>query len=120
MNSLAYQTKDVLGAMESDSGLKLQALRVDGGATANNLLMQFQADILDVPVQRPAATESTALGAAYMAGISVGFWKKEDISQLAAGAVTFEPQMEEESRNKLYKGWKKAVKRTLEWEKDDE
>ncbi|MBH5319557.1 glycerol kinase GlpK [Paenibacillus sp. GSMTC-2017] len=120
LNSLAYQTKDVLGAMESDSGLTLQALRVDGGATANNLLMQFQADILDVPVQRPAAAESTALGAAYMAGIALGFWKKEDLAKKAASATTFKPKMDEESRNKLYKGWKKAVKRTLEWEKDDE
>jgi glycerol kinase len=120
LDSMAYQTKDVLGAMESDSGLKLQSLRVDGGATANNLLMQFQADILGVPVQRPAVTESTALGAAYMAGIAVGFWKKEDIAGRANGIATFEPKMEEAVRSKLYKGWKKAVNRTMEWEKDEE
>lgn len=120
LNSLAYQTKDVLGAMESDSGLKLQSLRVDGGATGNNLLMQFQADILGVPVQRPQLTESTALGAAYMAGIAVGFWEKGDIARRASGDATFEPHMDEAVRTKLYKGWKKAVKRTMDWEKDEE
>ena len=120
LDSLAYQTKDVLGAMESDSGLKLQSLRVDGGATANNLLMQFQADILGVPVQRPKVTESTALGAAFMAGIAVGFWKKEEIAERASGIATFEPKMEEAVRSKLYKGWKKAVSRTMEWEKEEE
>lgn len=120
LDSMAYQTKDVLGAMESDSGLKLQSLRVDGGATANHLLMQFQADILGVPVQRPAVTESTALGAAYMAGIATGFWKKEDIAGRANGIATFEPKMEEAVRSKLYKGWKKAVSRTMEWEKEEE
>ncbi|WP_141336126.1 glycerol kinase GlpK [Paenibacillus sp. tmac-D7] len=120
LNSLAYQTKDVLSAMESDSGLKLQSLRVDGGATANNLLMQFQADLLGVNVQRPQVTETTALGAAYMAGIAVGFWDKGDIAKRASGDATFVPNMEEEVRTKLYKGWKKAVKRTMEWEKDEE
>ncbi|OBZ08561.1 glycerol kinase GlpK [Bacillus sp. FJAT-26390] len=120
LDSMAYQTKDVLGAMESDSGLKLQSLRVDGGATANRLLMQFQADILGVPVQRPEVTESTALGAAYMAGIAVGFWDKSEIAERASGMATFEPSMEEAVRSKLYKGWKKAVKRTMEWEKEEE
>lgn len=120
LDSMAYQTKDVLGAMESDSGLKLQSLRVDGGATANNLLMQFQADILGVSVQRPEVKESTALGAAYMAGIAVGFWRKEEIAGWSSGIATFEPKMEEAVRNKLYKGWKKAVNRTMEWEKEEE
>jgi glycerol kinase len=120
LHSLAYQTKDVLGAMESDSGLKLQALRVDGGATANNLLMQFQADILGVQVHRPAVTETTALGAAYMAGIGTGFWKLEDLSQHHQSGQTFEPAMEEAERSRLYKGWKKAIQRTMHWEKDED
>lgn len=120
LDSLAYQTKDVLGAMESDSGLKLQSLRVDGGATANNLLMQFQADILDVEVRRPQMTETTALGAAYLAGIAVGFWDKSELVSNSKTDKAFVPNMEEETRIKLYKGWKKAIKRTMDWEKDEE
>ncbi|KEQ23842.1 glycerol kinase GlpK [Paenibacillus tyrfis] len=120
LNSLAYQTKDVLGAMEIDSGLKLQSLRVDGGATANNLLMQFQADILGVAVQRPQITETTALGAAYMAGIAVGFWDKAEIASRAGSDTIFEPGIDEPTRAKLYRGWKKAVDRTMLWEKDEE
>ena len=116
LNSLAYQTKDILDAMQADSGIVLKSLRVDGGAVANNLLMQFQADILGVPVERPAVTESTALGAAYLAGLAVGFWTKDQVS--ASGAIdrTFEPQMDEKMRSELYKGWQKAVKRTMLWE----
>ena len=120
LNSLAYQTKDVLGAMENDSGLKLQSLRVDGGATANHLLMQFQADILGVEVHKPQVTETTALGAAYMAGIAVGFWDKEEIAQRVGETTVFESNMEEQERKTLYAGWKKAVKRTINWEKDEE
>ncbi|MFC4768216.1 glycerol kinase GlpK [Effusibacillus consociatus] len=120
LDSLAYQTKDVLSAMESDSGIKLQALRVDGGAVANNLLMQFQADILGVPVERPAVTETTALGAAYLAGLAVGFWNKEEIANNSQLDRVFEPQMDKETQSKLYKNWKKAVKRTMNWEKDEE
>jgi glycerol kinase len=120
LHSLAYQTKDVLGAMESDSGLKLQSLRVDGGATANNLMMQFQADILGVTVQRPKVTETTALGAAYLAGIAVGFWDKREIAEQVNADAVFEPHMDEQTRAKLYKGWKKAVKRTMNWEKDED
>lgn len=121
LHALAYQTKDVLGAMESDSGLKLQSLRVDGGATANNLLMQFQADILGTAVHRPKVTETTALGAAYMAGIAVGFWEKQEIAKQSNTADTiFEPQMDEQTRVKLYKGWNKAVKRTMGWDQEDE
>ncbi|WP_166240671.1 glycerol kinase GlpK [Paenibacillus turpanensis] len=120
LHSLAYQTKDVIGAMEQDSGLKLQALRVDGGATANRLLMQFQADLLGVEVQRPHVTETTALGAAYMAGISVGFWDKAELGSRTAELTLFEPKMEQATRDKLYKGWKKAVKRTMQWEKDED
>jgi glycerol kinase len=120
LDSLAYQTKDVLGAMENDSGIRLRALRVDGGAVTNNLLMQFQADILGVPVERPAVTETTALGAAYLAGLAVGFWSKEEIANNSRLQAVFQPKMDEETRAKLYKGWKKAVKRTLNWEKDEE
>lgn len=118
LDSLAYQTKDVLDAMESDSGIDLQALRVDGGAVSNDLLMQFQADILGVKVERPLVTETTALGAAYLAGIAVGFWHKDDIKRNAKRDAVFEPQMDQEVREQLYKGWKKAVKRTMHWAKD--
>ena len=111
LESLAYQTRDVLSAMQSDASLNLQTLRVDGGAVKNNFLMQFQSDILNVPVERPAVNETTALGAAYLAGLAVGFWKDLDMVakhwQLDA---TFEPQMEESHREKLFEGWHKAVK----------
>lgn len=114
LESLAYQTKDVLSAMESDSGIALKTLRVDGGAVKNNFLMQFQSDILNVPVQRPIVNETTALGAAYLAGLAVGYWENQDeIAKQWAVDRTFEPQMSEEERNKLYDGWKKAVHATM-------
>ena len=117
LDSMAYQTKDVLGAMEADSGIKLQALKVDGGAVANNLLMQFQSDILGVPVDRPVVTETTALGAAYLAGLAVGVWaNKEDLIQNWQLNRRFEPTMGADERAKLYAGWQKAVKRSMEWE----
>ncbi len=117
LESLAYQTKDVLGAMEADSAIKLQALKVDGGAVGNNLLMQFQADILGVPVDRPEVTETTALGAAYLAGLAVGVWDdKADLVQNWKLNRRFTPAMAEEKRATLYKGWQKAVKRATEWE----
>ncbi len=120
LESIAYQTKDVLEAMQDDSGIKLKGLKVDGGACANNFLMQFQGDILDVPVNRPEVIETTALGAAYLAGLAVGFWKnKEEIKEKWAINRTFEPNMEEEKRRTLYRGWKKAVRRAMEWEKED-
>jgi len=119
LESLAYQTKDVLEAMEQDSGLEMSNLRVDGGASANNLLMQFQADILGAQVERPKVTETTALGAAYLAGLAVGFWKKKEISQNWQSDRKFDSVMEGEKRKKLYKGWQKAVKRTMDWEKED-
>jgi glycerol kinase len=119
LESLAYQTKDVLEAMEQDSGLEMSNLRVDGGASANNLLMQFQADILGAQVERPKVTETTALGAAYLAGLAVGFWKKEEISQNWQSDRKFDSIMDDEHRKKLYKGWQKAVKRTMDWEKED-
>src|SRR5688572_30117266 len=115
LESLAYQTKDILNAMQQDSGIKLASLKVDGGACANNILMQFQADILGSQVERPEVIESTAMGAAYLAGIQIGLWKKEDIIRNRRIQKCFKPQMEESTRVKLYKGWQKAVKRTMGW-----
>jgi len=112
LESLAYQTKDVLEAMEIDSGISLTALRVDGGASANNLLMQFQSDILQVPVERPQIIETTALGAAYLAGLAVGFWKKSDIMDAWNLDVQFVPSMKAEDADVLNAGWKRAVERT--------
>jgi glycerol kinase len=110
LEALAYQTKDVLDAMEADSGIQVKTLRVDGGAVTNNFLMHFQSDLLQVPVQRPIIHETTARGAAYLAGLAVGYWKsKEDITNKWAIDRTFQPSMEEAERTALYNGWKKAV-----------
>jgi len=110
LESLAYQTKDVLDAMKVDSGISLKSLRVDGGAVKNNLLMQFQSDLLNVPVERPAINETTALGAAYLAGLAVGFWEnKNSIASYWNLDRQFEPKMPNEQRDHLYAGWKKAV-----------
>ena len=119
LESLAYQTRDVLAAMESDAGAPLQILRVDGGASANNLLMQFQSDILGVPVERPVSVETTALGAAYLAGIEAGFWTSSQLSERWHKDRVFTPQMEAPEREKLYKGWKKAVRRVMDWEREE-
>jgi len=114
LESIAYQTMDVLKAMEADSGIAIKELRVDGGATANDLLMQFQADILHTKVLRPTVTETTALGAAYLAGLAVGYWKSIDaIQQQWQIDKTFIPVMEETKRNDLTAGWKKAVNTTI-------
>jgi len=114
LESLAYQTRDVLTAMEQDSGIELKTLRVDGGAVNNNFLMQFQADILDVPVERPEVSETTALGAAYLAGLAVGFWKDQaEIKQQWKLDHQFEPKMDEAHRENLYKGWQHAVEATM-------
>ena len=115
LESLAYQSKDILTAMEEDAGLKLSALKVDGGACANNILMQFQADILNTPVERPEVIESTAQGAAYLASIQIGLWRKGDILRNRRVQRTFAPQMKEEDRARLYQGWKKAVQRSMNW-----
>ena len=110
LESLAYQTKDVLSAMEADSGIELTTLRVDGGAVHNDFLMQFQSDVLGVSVERPVINETTALGAAYLAGLAVGYWKsQDDISGQWAIEREFQPVMEEKERTGLYEGWKKAV-----------
>lgn len=114
LESLAYQTRDVLSVMIEDSGYRIPALRVDGGAAANTFIMEFQSDILNVPVERPDILETTALGAAYLAGLAVGFWKDQDeIRSLWSAGQRFEPKMPEEAREKLYKGWKKAVYATM-------
>ena len=121
LESIAYQVKDVLHAMEEDSGLKLVGLKVDGGASANNFLMQFQSDILDTNINRPKVVETTALGAAYLAGLAVGFYSsKDDIKNSWIIDKEFKPNMEEAKRANLYKGWKKAVQRSLDWAKEDE
>lgn len=114
LESLAYQTKDVLDAMEADSGIELKTLRVDGGAVKNDFLMQFQSDLLRVPVERPTINETTALGAAYLAGLAVGYWKdQEEIAQQWAIDKTFKPSMDEQESEKLYDGWKKAVQAAM-------
>jgi glycerol kinase len=116
LESLAYQTRDVLDAMEADSGINLKELAVDGGAVANDFLMQFQADILGTPVERPEYTETTALGAAYLAGLAVGYWdSKEEVLEKRRIDKTFQPEMEEEEKEKLYAGWQKAVGRSKDW-----
>ena len=121
LDSLAYQTRDVLGAMEADSGNRLAALKVDGGAVANNLLMQFQADLLGVPVDRPQITETTALGAAYLAGLATGVWaSKEELKKSWQLDTRFTPALDKKDADKLYKGWRKAVKHAANWLADEE
>ncbi|GAA0178742.1 glycerol kinase GlpK [Clostridium sediminicola] len=116
VESMAYQTNDVLNAMAEDSGIELEALKVDGGATANNFLMQFQASILRKPVQRPEVVETTALGAAYLAGLAVGYWQsKEDVVNNWSVDRTFTPDMDKEKSEELLAGWKKAVNRSTGW-----
>ncbi len=117
---MAYQTRDVLEAMTADSGVELKTLRVDGGAVVNNLLMQFQSDVLGVPVQRPKVAETTALGAAYLAGLAVGFWQNEqEVAAQWAIDRTFDPSMSAADRDKLYAEWKRAVKRAEGWEQPE-
>ncbi|MBP1913847.1 glycerol kinase [Lederbergia galactosidilyticus] len=114
LESLAYQTKDVLNAMEADSGIPLKTLRVDGGAVKNDFLMQFQSDLLDVPVERPKVEETTALGAAYLAGLAIGFWEdKDEIKSFWEIDQNFVANMAEEQRTSLYNGWKKAIEATM-------
>ncbi|HIY01951.1 MAG TPA: glycerol kinase GlpK [Candidatus Blautia faecipullorum] len=120
VESLAYQVSDVIHAMEMDSGMKLNALRVDGGASANNFLMQFQADLLNVQVVRPSCIETTALGAAYLAGLAVGFWRDADeIRKNWQMQRAFSPEITEGYRQKLLKGWQRAVKCTFGWAREE-
>ncbi len=117
LDSMAFQSREVLDAMQQDSGTPLAVLKVDGGAAANNLLMQFQSDVLGVDVQRPVVQETTALGAAYLAGLAVGFWKdQEDVRRNWALDRQFKPAMDANKRQLLYTRWKKAVARSLDWE----
>lgn len=115
--AIAYQSRDVLEVMQRDSGINLKKIKVDGGAVRDNFLMQFQADILGIPVVRPRIIETTALGAAYLAGLATGLWKdKKEINKNWKEDREFKPEMNEERKEKLYKGWKKAVQRALNWE----
>ena len=116
LESIAYQTRDVIEAMQQDSGIPLKALKVDGGACANNFLMQFQADILGVPVIRPGNIEVTAQGAAFLAGLEAGVWKdKDEIKGLCREDMIFSPGMSGEDRDDKYARWKKAVQRSMQW-----
>ncbi|GAA0802578.1 glycerol kinase GlpK [Faecalicatena orotica] len=120
LESLAYQVNDVLQAMEADSGITLSALKVDGGASANNFLMQTQANLSDAPVKRPQCVETTAMGAAYLAGIAVGYWKnKEEVLTNWAIDRVFEPDIDPDVRKKMLRGWNKAVRYSYEWAKED-
>lgn len=119
LEAIAYQSKDVIDAMIQDSGLPLTSLKVDGGATENKFLMQFQSDILKINIQKPKVTETTALGAAYLAGLAVGFWSsKDDIKDNWSIAQTFNPKMPAQQVELLYKQWKRAVERSKNWEQD--
>ena len=119
LESLAYQTNDVLKAMQNDAGITLSTLKVDGGACANNFLMQFQSDIINAPVARPTCVETTAMGAAYLAGLAVGYWaSKEDVIKNWEVSRIFEPNMAEETRKELVAGWDKAVKYSFGWAKN--
>ncbi|MDT5158206.1 MAG: glycerol kinase [Acidobacteriota bacterium] len=120
LESMCYQTRDVVEAMERDSGVRLKELRVDGGAVGNSFLMQFQADILGVPVEVPEVTETTAAGAAYLAGLAVGFWKdRREIAARWRVARRYEPSMTESERERLHRRWLRAVERARDWERDD-
>ena len=119
LEAMCYQTKDVVDSMEKDSGIQIPEFRADGGAAANGWLMQFQADMLGVPVEVPEITETTALGSAYLAGLATGFWTDRD--ELAAKwklANRYEPQMSEEERNRLHGRWKEAVERSKNWARE--
>ena len=116
LEATAYQTREVLDAMEKDSGVTLKALKVDGGMVYNDTLMQFQSDILGVPVVRPVVAETTALGAAYAAGLAVGYWANlEDLRVNWLVDKVYEPNMDADTRAQLYKGWLKAVQRSMHW-----
>ncbi len=121
LDSLCYQVNDVLEAMKADSGIALSALKVDGGASANNYIMQTQADIIDAPVNRPQCVETTAMGAAYLAGLAVGYWdSKEDVIQNWAIDRKFQPSIESKKRESMIKGWNKAVKYAYGWAKEED
>ncbi len=119
LESIAYQSKAVIDAMAEDAGYRIEKLKVDGGASRNGFLMQFQSDIICQEVTRPIISETTALGAAYLAGLAVGFWKsKEEIAEKWFASKTYTPNCDKETSEKLYSGWEKAVARTRQWEED--
>ena len=121
LESIAYQVKDVISAMEADAGMEIRSLNVDGGACANNFLMQFQADMIHAPVNRPVCVETTARGAAYLAGLAVGYWKnKEEVISNQKIECVFHPEMSKEERERKMKGWNKAVKYAYGWAKTEE
>ena len=121
LESIALQVCDIIDAMKADAGLDLVSLKVDGGASANNFLMQFQSDMINVDVYRPKCVETTAMGAAYLAGLAVGYWKNtEEIMNNNNETTVFKPQMSEEDRKAKRKGWNKAIKYAFGWDKDDE
>ena len=120
LESIAFQMTDLLEAMNSDSNIRLSELRVDGGASVSDIMMQIQSDLIRTPVNRPKMVETTALGAALLAGLAVGYWKDtKEISELRECDKVFIPKMSVEKRDKLYKGWKKAVKRAMDWEEHE-
>ena len=120
LESIAYQVNDVLEAMKADSGMELSSLKVDGGASANDFLMQTQADVINAPVKRPGCVETTAMGAAYLAGLAVGYWKnREEVRKKQAIDRVFYPEITEEDRAKRIKGWNKAVKYAYGWAKEE-
>lgn len=120
LESIAYQSCDVLDAIQEDAGMEFSELRVDGGASANEFLMQFQSDIIGKPVLRPVCRETTALGAAYLAGLAVRFWESlEELKSMGEIERVFQPSMANEKRDKLRAGWKKAVQRALEWSENE-
>jgi len=117
LESITYQMTDLLEAMKADSGIELQELRVDGGASVSNIMMQIQANLINTPVNRPKCVETTALGAAYLAGLAVGFWNNmEEIEKIREVSKVFTPEMDNETRENLYRGWKRAVERSMKWE----
>ena len=120
LESLTYQVNDVLKAMEADSGIQLTSLKVDGGASSNDFILQTQADIINAPVNRPRCIETTAAGAAYMAGLATGFWKnKEDVIKNSKIDKTFKPKIDEAKRREMINGWHKAVKCSYGWAKEN-
>src|SRR5690606_26464168 len=121
LEATAFQSREVIDAMNADSGVPLKSLKVDGGMVVNDLLMQFQADILGVPVLRPKVNETTALGASYAAGLAAGFWESEDaIRWSGAEDKRWEPNRDEARREREYKNWKKAVTKTFDWVEDED
>ena len=121
LESIAYQCVDVFNCIEEDTNIQIQNLKVDGGASANGFLLQFQSDMLNTEVTRPEVLETTAMGCGFLAGLAVGFWKNTDeIKNIWRKDKTFYPNLSEENRNRKIKGWEKAVRRTFNWDKDEE